>query len=117
MRTTRICVAALGSYGRRALLPRAALELLMLTPDEAHKQAIAEGMASGLDIGLRRLGLRVVSTVGTVATCRALILDEPRLRVSYWTARHLAGPYGRWAELAAQLEGPWRSGARPIARS
>jgi UTP:GlnB (protein PII) uridylyltransferase len=116
MRTTQVTSVAIGAYGRRALPPRAALELLMLPPDEAHKGAAAQRMASRLRDGLHMLGLKVACTVATGETCMALVPQEPAFRVGLWSARYLAGPYYRWAKLEAQLDARWRPRDLLIAR-
>ena len=86
----RLCLLALGGYGRRELFPHSDIDLLFLTEDESvhstHREAIATMVRMLWD-----LRMRVGNSTHTLAECGRLYRDNLEFNVSLLDLRYLAG--------------------------
>src|SRR4029077_9473749 len=94
----RICVAALGGYGRRALFPCSDVDVLFLHESElsvtAQKQTIPR-----LSQALWDLHLRVSPTTRSLAECGKLHRDNLEFNISLLDCRYLCGDAGLFEQL------------------
>jgi len=94
----RLCMLALGGYGRRELFPHSDIDLLFLREDDdgsiSHRDPIATLVRSLWD-----LRMRVGNSTHTLAECGRLYRDNLEFNVALLDLRFLAGD----AELFARL--------------
>jgi [protein-PII] uridylyltransferase len=93
----RLCVAALGGYGRRALFPCSDVDLLFLceaAPNEDRQRRIR-----GLCQTLWDLHLRVSPTTRTVDDCSKLYRDNLEFSISLLDCRYICGDVELFQEL------------------
>ncbi|MBZ5671699.1 MAG: [protein-PII] uridylyltransferase [Acidobacteriia bacterium] len=94
----RLCLLALGGYGRRELFPHSDIDLLFLTEDgntqSAHREAIAALLRMLWD-----LRMRVGQSTRTLAECGRLHRDNLEFNVALLDLRYLAGDPNLYARL------------------
>ncbi len=104
-------LAAVGGYGRAELFPCSDIDLLILTPDDRARQAIAEPLALLLrDLWDR--GLRISQSVHTPQECNLIDNSNAELSVSLIDRRFLAGDEA----LFRQIRDPRAELGKDIAR-
>jgi [protein-PII] uridylyltransferase len=86
----RLCLAALGGYGRRELFPHSDIDLLFLTEEESVQGTYREAIATFLRT-LWDVRMRVGSSTRTLAECGRLYQDNLEFNVSLLDLRYLAG--------------------------
>ena len=98
----RICVAALGGYGRRALFPCSDVDVLFLhesaLSDDAQKRVI-----SPISQALWDLHLRVSPTTRSLAECGKLHRDNLEFNISLLDCRYICGDAGLFEQLHSQV--------------
>ena len=98
----RICVAALGGYGRRALFPCSDVDLLFLhqstLSESAQKQIIPK-----LCQALWDLHLRASPTTRSLAECGKLHRDNLEFNISLLDCRFICGDAGLFEELRSSV--------------
>ena len=93
----RLCLVALGGYGRRELFPHSDVDLLFLGEDATAQSPHREAIAAFLRM-LWDLRMRVGSSTRTLSECGRLHRDNLELNVALLDLRYLAGDlnlYGR----------------------
>jgi len=96
-RVDKLCLVALGGYGRRALYPHSDVDLLFLSDQAAH--ARYRGVTRAISLPLWDLRLKLSPLNRTLADCDKLHGDNPEFNISLLDSRFLAGD----AQLFAQL--------------
>jgi [protein-PII] uridylyltransferase len=96
----RVCLLALGGYGRRELFPQSDIDLLFLTDDGSVQSTYRDAIATLLRM-LWDLRMRVGNSTHTLAECGRLYRDNLEFNVSLLDLRYLAGD----ADLYARLRG------------
>jgi [protein-PII] uridylyltransferase len=96
----RLCLVALGGYGRRELFPQSDIDLLFLTEDESMQSVHRDGIATFLRM-LWDLRMRVGNSTHTLAECGRLYRDNLEFNISLLDLRFLAGD----SDLFARLRG------------
>ncbi len=99
-----LSILALGAYGRSALAPGAALDLLFLMAPWADERGQAERLTELVLAGLRDLGLEAGHATRTLQECRDLAASEPAVLASLLEARFLAGSFSLYGMLEAELK-------------
>ena len=94
----RVCLVALGGYGRCELFPHSDIDLLFLTEDENVQTTHREGIAA-LMRTLWDLRMRVGNSTHTLAECGRLYRDNLEFNVSLLDLRYLAGDGDLFARL------------------
>jgi [protein-PII] uridylyltransferase len=98
----RICVAALGGYGRRALFPCSDVDVLFL-----HESALSEDsqrrVIPRISQALWDLHLRVSPTTRYLAECGKLHRDNLEFNISLLDCRHICGDAGLFEQLWSQV--------------
>ena len=97
----KICVVALGGYGRQSLFPCSDVDLLFLcasSPDEYGQKHIRK-----LCQDLWDLHLRVSPTTRTLADCSKLHRDNLEFNISLLDCRYLCGNAGIFEQLRTQI--------------
>ncbi len=98
----RICVAALGGYGRRALFPCSDVDVLFL-----HESALSEDAQKGvirrISQALWDLHLRVSSTTRSLAECGKLHRDNLEFNISLLDCRYICGDAALFEQLRCQV--------------
>ena len=98
----RICVAALGGYGRRALFPCSDVDVLFLhdssLSEEAQKRVI-----SPISQALWDLHLRVGATTRSLAECGKLHRDNLEFNISLLDCRYICGDARLFEQLRSQV--------------
>ena len=97
----KVCVMALGGYGRQTLFPCSDVDLLFLcasSPDEAAQKHIRK-----LCQDLWDLHLRVSPTTRTLADCSKLHRDNLEFNISLLDCRYLCGDTGLFEQLRKQI--------------
>ena len=98
----RLCVAALGGYGRQALFPYSDVDVLFLHESElsetAQKQTIPR-----LCQALWDLHLRVSPTTRSLAECGKLHRDNLEFNISLLDSRYLCGDTGLFEQLHSRV--------------
>ena len=98
----RLCVAALGGYGRQALFPYSDVDVLFLHESElsetAQKQTIPR-----LCQALWDLHLRVSPTTRSLAECGKLHRDNLEFNISLLDSRYLCGDAGLFEQLHSRV--------------
>ncbi len=86
----RVCLIAIGGYGRRLLFPHSDVDLLYLFADAEAEKSRREAIAA-LSRSLWDLGLRLSPTTRTLAECTRVSADNAEFSISLLDARLLAG--------------------------
>ena len=98
----RICVAALGGYGRRALFPCSDVDVLFLhespLSDDAQKRVIPQ-----ISQALWDLRLRVSPTTRSLAECSKLHRDNLEFNISLLDCRYICGDVELFEQLRSQV--------------
>jgi len=100
--TERICVAALGGYGRRALFPCSDIDVLFL-----HESALSEDsqkrIIRQISQALWDLHLRVSPTTHSLAECGKLHRDNLEFDISLLDCRYICGDAELFEQLRSQV--------------
>ena len=100
--TEKICVAALGGYGRRALFPYSDVDILYLheapLSETAQRQIIPH-----VSQALWDRHLRVSPTIRSLAECGKLYRDNLEFNISLLDCRYLCGDAGLFEQLKARV--------------
>jgi [protein-PII] uridylyltransferase len=98
----RICVAALGGYGRRALFPCSDVDVLFF-----HESALSEDsqrrVIPRISPSLWDLHLRVSPTTRSLAECGKLHRDNLEFNISLLDCRYICGDEGLFEQLRSQV--------------
>src|SRR5713101_7369732 len=98
----KICVAALGGYGRRALFPCSDVDVLFLhesdLSESAQKQTIPQMCQALWD-----MHLRVSPTTRSLAECGKLHRDNLEFNISLLDCRYLCGDAGLFEQLHSRV--------------
>src|SRR6476469_7508913 len=98
----RICVAALGGYGRRALFPCSDVDVLFL-----HESALTEDaqrrVIPRISQALWDLHLRVSPTTRSLSECGKLYRDNLEFNISLLDCRYICGDAGLFEHLRSQV--------------
>ena len=94
----RLCLVALGGYGRGELFPQSDIDLLFLTEDESIQSTYREGVATLLRM-LWDLRMRVGNSTHTLAECGRLYRDNLEFNIALLDLRYLAGDANLFARL------------------
>ncbi len=98
----RICIAALGGYGRRALFPCSDVDVLFL-----HESALSEDaqrrVIPRISQALWDLHLRVSPTTRSLAECGKLYRDNLEFNISLLDCRYICGDAGLFEQLRSQV--------------
>jgi [protein-PII] uridylyltransferase len=86
----RLCLVALGGYGRHELFPHSDIDLLFLTEDENIQSLHRDGIATLLRM-LWDFRMRVGNSTHTLAECGRLYRDNLEFNVSLLDIRYLGG--------------------------
>lgn len=92
------CLAALGGYGRSELFPHSDVDLLFLSESAGVLADLREAVAA-VSRALWDLGLRVSTTVRTLAECGELHRDNLEFNIALLDGRYLAGDAYLFARL------------------
>src|SRR5712692_302979 len=98
----RLCVIALGGYGRRALFPYSDVDLLFLfesTPGEHSQKQVIRKLCQAL----WDLHLRVSPTTRTLDECSKLHRDNLEFNISLLDCRYICGDAALFEQLQAQV--------------
>ncbi len=98
----RICIAALGGYGRRALFPCSDVDVLFL-----HEAALSEDaqrrVIPRISQALWDLHLRVSPTTRSLAECGKLYRDNLEFNISLLDCRYICGDADLFEQLRSQV--------------
>lgn len=98
----KLCVAALGGYGRRALFPCSDVDILFL-----HESVLSENaqrrVIPQISQALWDLHLRVSPTTRSLAECGKLHRDNLELNISLLDCRYICGDAGLFEQLRSQV--------------
>jgi len=98
----RMCIAALGGYGRRALFPCSDVDVLFL-----HDSPLSEGaekrVIPQISQALWDLHLRVGATTRSLAECGKLHRDNLEFNISLLDCRYICGDAGLFEQLQSQV--------------
>src|SRR5207237_6403075 len=100
-RLEKVCVVAMGGYGRQTLFPCSDVDLLFLSassPDEQAQKRIRK-----LCQDLWDLHLRVSPTTRTLADCGKLHRDNVKFNISLLDCRYICGDKDLFARLREQI--------------
>ena len=95
----KLCVVALGGYGRRELFPFSDIDLLFLAEDAAAETRYREALRA-VSQNLWDIGLRLSPANRVIAECERFSRNNPEFSVSLLDHRYLSGD----ARLFARLE-------------
>ena len=98
--TGKVCLVALGGYGRQTLFPCSDVDLLFLSASSPSEQAQKE--IRSLCQALWDLHLRVSPTTRTLADCSKLHRDNLEFNISLLDCRYLCGDAGLFEQLREQ---------------
>ncbi len=98
----RLCLLALGGYGRRELFPHSDIDLLFLTEDGSVQSTFRDAIATLLRM-LWDLRMRVGNSTHTLAECGRLYRDNLEFNVSLLDQRYLAGDTDLYARLRSSV--------------
>jgi [protein-PII] uridylyltransferase len=98
----RLCLVALGGYGRRELFPHSDIDLLFLTEDGSSQATYRDGIAA-LPRALWDLRMRVGNSTHTLAECGRLYRDNLEFNVSLLDLRYLAGDADLYTRLRTSV--------------
>src|SRR6266566_8620916 len=101
-RSERLCVMALGGYGRRALFPYSDVDVLFLCESEPSEHSQRQVIRS-LCQALWDLHLRVSPATRTLAECGKLQRDNVEFNVSLLDCRYICGDAELFEQLRAQV--------------
>src|SRR5438270_5623487 len=100
-RLEKVCVVALGGYGRQTLFPCSDVDLLFLSASSPSEQA--QKQIRKLCQDLWDLHLRVSPTARTLADCSKLHRDNLEFNISLLDCRYLCGNRGLFERLREQI--------------
>jgi [protein-PII] uridylyltransferase len=98
----RLCLLALGGYGRRELFPHSDIDLLFLTEDGGVQATYRDAIAAFLRM-LWDLKMRVGNSTHTLAECGRLYRDNLEFNVSLLDLRYLAGDESLFIRLRSSV--------------
>lgn len=98
----RICVVALGGYGRRALFPCSDVDVLFLH-DTALTEDSQKRLIPQISQALWDLHLRVSPTTRSLAECGKLHRDNLEFNISLLDCRYICGDAGLFEQLRSQV--------------
>src|SRR6185437_4214888 len=97
-RIEKLCLVALGGYGRRALFPYSDIDLLILSEDDSAETRYHEATRA-LSRALWDLRLRVSPANRLIGECEKFHSDNPEFNVSVLDSRYIAGDERLFARL------------------
>ena len=113
----RLCLLALGGYGRRELFPHSDIDLLFLTEDDSGQATYRDAIATLLRM-LWDLRMRVGNSTHTLAECGRLYRDNLEFNVSLLDLRYLAGDADLYTACGARwCPTWWRGTAQDLVRN
>jgi [protein-PII] uridylyltransferase len=98
----RLCLVALGGYGRRELFPQSDIDLLFLTEDDSVQPIYRDGIATLLRM-LWDVRMRVGNSTHTLAECGRLYRDNLEFNISLLDQRFLAGDSDLFVRLRSSV--------------
>ncbi|MDQ5985611.1 MAG: Bifunctional uridylyltransferase/uridylyl-removing enzyme [Syntrophus sp. SKADARSKE-3] len=99
---TKVCLIALGGYGRRELCPYSDVDLLVLHDNGSAKDAIASAVRHFWDVGLN-----MGCVVRTLRDCAAILGDDFATDTALLESRYLAGDKGLYDKLQQTVLAPY----------
>ncbi len=105
----RLCVAAVGGYGRAALAPFSDIDLLFLQDGEGADSALSRRIMEAVLYPLWDLGLKVGHSVQTVASAITAARQDLTLCTAFLEARRVAGDAALFTAFADAFEHQVRS--------
>jgi [protein-PII] uridylyltransferase len=100
--TDRICVAALGGYGRRTLFPYSDVDVIFLH-DSALSENAQKKVISPISQALWDLHLRLSPTTRSLAECGKLHRDNLEFNISLLDCRYICGDAALFEQLRSQV--------------
>jgi [protein-PII] uridylyltransferase len=100
--TDRLCIVALGGYGRRALFPYSDVDVLFLH-DSALSEDAQKRVISPISQALWDLHLRLSPTTRSLAECAKLHRDNLEFNISLLDCRYICGDARLFEQLHSQL--------------
>ena len=107
----KLCLVAIGGYGRRALFPYSDIDLFFLFENEAAEKRYQEDVQS-IARALWDLGLKASPTSRLLAECEKFHRDNAEFNISLLDSRYLAGDSRLFARLRNQVVPRMIAGAR-----
>lgn len=107
----KICLVALGGYGRRELFPHSDVDLMFLWEDRSTESRYREG-TQAVSRALWDLHLRVSPTYRFLGECEKFQRDNPEFNISVLDSRYLAGDRELFLQLRNKalphmIDGAW----------
>ena len=107
----RLCLVALGGYGRRELFPHSDVDLMFLWEDRSTESRYREG-TQAVSRALWDLRLRVGPTYRFLGECEKFQRDNPEFNISVLDSRYLAGDRELFLQLRNKalphmIDGAW----------
>ncbi len=98
----RLCLAAVGGYGRGTLAPGSDIDLLFLFPYKS--TAWSESVTEYLLYLLWDMGLKVGHSTRTVSECMKLSRQDMTIRTALLEARYICGEWSLFEEFEARFD-------------
>ncbi|PYU20022.1 MAG: hypothetical protein DMG32_23155, partial [Acidobacteria bacterium] len=107
----KLCLVALGGYGRRELFPHSDVDLMFLWEDAGAESRYREG-SQAISRALWDLRLRVSPTLRFLSECEKFQPDNPEFNISVLDSRYLGGDRGLFERLRNKalphmIDGGW----------
>jgi [protein-PII] uridylyltransferase len=107
----KLCLVALGGYGRRELFPHSDIDLMFLWEDRSTESRYREG-TQAISRALWDLRLRVSPTYRFLGECKKFQRDNPEFNISVLDSRYLAGDRELFLQLRNKalphmIDGAW----------
>jgi [protein-PII] uridylyltransferase len=107
----KLCLVALGGYGRRELFPHSDIDLMFLWEDRSTESRYREG-TQAISRALWDLRLRVSPTYRFLGECEKFQRDNPEFNISVLDSRYLAGDRELFLQLRNKalphmIDGAW----------
>jgi [protein-PII] uridylyltransferase len=107
----KLCLVALGGYGRRELFPHSDIDLMFLWEDRSTESRYREG-TQAISRALWDLRLRVSPTYRFLGECQKFQRDNPEFNISVLDSRYLAGDRELFLQLRNKalphmIDGAW----------
>jgi [protein-PII] uridylyltransferase len=114
----RLCLVALGGYGRRELFPHSDVDLMFLWEDRSTESHYREG-TQAISRALWDLRLRVSPTYRFLGECEKFQRDNPEFNISVLDSRYLAGDRELFLQLRNKalphmIDGAWSDLLRDV---
>ena len=94
----KLCLVALGGYGRKELFPHSDIDLMFLWEDRSAESRYREG-TQAISRALWDLRLRVSPMHRLLGECEKFQRDNPEFNISVLDSRYLAGDHELFAQL------------------